>query len=279
MFYSDTDSVLYEIKGRNFYKELETSDQLRHLFDLSNYPETHSLYNDSQKLVTLKFGGVPMEEFIGLKPKMYSILSGGKRKLSAKRVTQSAQRKLKHKQYRQVLLTGQSFKTLNTRIGSVNHQLQTIRTNKISLSCFDDKRYIKEDGISCLPLGHYEIRDKAFLQDILNDDDWGEDSTPPSPMWSEFQSLGCLPINDQESSEQRSGSPSVFDNTYDHMLGLSPPDPGLHQRSYSEEELNNYLADLDQSDDIQSPRHRNPFIDDEAEDVDLASFYFAMTIK
>ena len=55
------------------------------------------------------------------------------------------------------------------------------------------------------------------------------------------------------------------------MLDSSPPDPGLHQRSYSEEELN-YLAGLDQSDDDQSLRHRNPFKDDEAEDVDLESF-------
>ena len=193
-------------------------------------------------------------------------------KNSAKGVTESAQRKLKHELYRQVLLTGQSFKTLPTRIGSVNRQLQTIRTNKVSLSCFEDKRYIKEDGITCLPLGHYAIRDKAILQDILDDDDWGEDSTPPSPTWSEFQSLGWLPINDQESNEQRSGTPNVFDNTYDQMLDWSPADPGLHQRSYSEEELNNYLADLDQSDDDHSPTRQNPFIDDEAEDVDLESF-------
>ena len=276
LIYSDTDSLLYEIKGKDFYKELQTSEQLRYHFDLSNYPDTHSLYNNSQKLVTLKFkdefAGVPIQEFIGLKPKMYSILAGGKQKLSAKGVTQSAQRKLKHELYRQVLLTGQSFKTLNTRIGSVNHQLQTIRTNKVSLSCFDDKRYVKEDGITCLPLGHYAIRDKAILQDILDDDDWGEDSTPPSPTWSEFQSLGWLPINDQESNEQRSGTPNVFDNTHDQMLDWSPPDPGLHQRSYSEEELNDYLADLDQSDDEQSLASRNPFIDDEAEDVDLESF-------
>ena len=43
-------------------------------------------------MVTLKFkdelGGTPIEEFVGLKPKMfYSILAGGKQKLSAKGVT------------------------------------------------------------------------------------------------------------------------------------------------------------------------------------------------
>ena len=117
LIYSHTDSLLYEIKGKD-YQELETSEQLRYHFDLSNYPDTHSLYNNSQNLVTLKFkdefDGVPLQEFTVLKPKIYSILAGGKQKLSVKGVTQSAQRKLKHELYRQVLLTGQSFKTLNT---------------------------------------------------------------------------------------------------------------------------------------------------------------------
>ena len=85
-----------------------------------------------------------MQEFIGLKPKIYSILSGCKQKLSAKGVIQSAQRKLKHELHRQVLLTGHLFRTSNTGIGSVNHQLQTIRTNKVSLCCFDDKRTLKK---------------------------------------------------------------------------------------------------------------------------------------
>ena len=137
LMYSDTDSLLYEVKGKDFYKELETNRDLRQNFDLSNYPLSHNLYNDSQKLVTLKFkdefGGVPIQKFIGLKPKMYSILYGGKQKMSAKGVTQSAQTKLKHEVYRRVLLTGVSFRAINTRIGSVDHQLQTIRTNKLSL--------------------------------------------------------------------------------------------------------------------------------------------------
>ena len=101
--------------------------------------------------------------------------------MSAKGVTQSAQNKLKHEVYRRVLLTGESFRAISTRMGSVDTQLQTIRTNKLSLSRFDDKRYIQEDGVTCLPLGNYAIRYKALLQDILDDDDWGEDSTPPSP--------------------------------------------------------------------------------------------------
>ena len=70
-------------------KELETSEQLRYHFDLSNYSPSHNLDNNSLKLVTLKFkDGLacgPIEEYFGLKPN---------------EVTQSAQRKLKHELYR-----------------------------------------------------------------------------------------------------------------------------------------------------------------------------------
>ena len=32
--------------------------------------------------------------------------------------------------------------------GSVNHELGSYELNKASLSCFDDKRYIHEDGVT-----------------------------------------------------------------------------------------------------------------------------------
>ena len=38
-----------------------------------------------------------------------------------------------------------------------NHILGSYEINKISLSCFDDKWYILEDGIYTRAYGHYEI--------------------------------------------------------------------------------------------------------------------------
>ena len=38
-----------------------------------------------------------------------------------------------------------------------NHNFGTYETNKISLSCFDDKRYILNDGINTLAYGNKEI--------------------------------------------------------------------------------------------------------------------------
>ena len=130
-------------------------------------------------MVTLKFkdelAGEPIEEFVGLKPTMYSILVGGRQKLSAKSVCRFAQNDLNHELYKKVLHTGKSFRTINMRIGSEKHQLQTTKTNKVSLSSFDDKRFILEDGISTLPHGHYMIRDVNVTQDIIDEPDWGNE--------------------------------------------------------------------------------------------------------
>ena len=38
-----------------------------------------------------------------------------------------------------------------------NHNFGIYKTNKISLSCFDDKRYILNDGINTLAYGNKEI--------------------------------------------------------------------------------------------------------------------------
>ena len=42
-------------------------------------------------------------------------------------------------------------------IKSKNHNLGTCETNKISLSSFDDKRYILKNGINTLAYGHKDI--------------------------------------------------------------------------------------------------------------------------
>ena len=40
------------------------------------------------------------------------------------------------------------------RIQSELHSVGTNEINKISLSCFDDKRYVLNDGINTLPYDH-----------------------------------------------------------------------------------------------------------------------------
>ena len=82
LLYSDTDSFVYEVQTEDFYADIE-SKQLKQLFDFSNFPKNHPQYDRSNAKVTLKFkdemAGRIVSEFVGLKPKLYSIkLSEGK---------------------------------------------------------------------------------------------------------------------------------------------------------------------------------------------------------
>ena len=72
--YCDTDSLSYEIKSENVYEEFF---KWKKLFNFSNYSKDSKFFDESNKKVIGKmkdeFGGVIIDEFIGLKPKMYSI--------------------------------------------------------------------------------------------------------------------------------------------------------------------------------------------------------------
>ena len=43
------------------------------------------------------------------------------------------------------------------KILSEKHSVGTYDINKISLSCFDDKRYVLDDGVNTLAYGHKDI--------------------------------------------------------------------------------------------------------------------------
>ena len=80
LLYSDTDSLTYAVDCDDLYEELARAE-VNTEFDFSNYPPDNALYNTENHMVTLKFkdelAGVVMEEFCGLKPKMYSIQTKG----------------------------------------------------------------------------------------------------------------------------------------------------------------------------------------------------------
>ena len=77
LLYSDTDSFVYKIRSNDFYDELANNKNLLQQFDFSNFPREHRMFNKDNARVTLKFkdemAGTFIAEFIGLKPKLYSI--------------------------------------------------------------------------------------------------------------------------------------------------------------------------------------------------------------
>ena len=60
--------------------------------------------------------------------------------------------------YKNTLLEDKQMYHKKKTIRSQNHQLGSYEINKVSLSCFDDKRYIIDDGISSYAYGHYKIQ-------------------------------------------------------------------------------------------------------------------------
>ena len=71
---TDTDGLTYEVKSENVYKEFF---KRKDLFDFSNYSKDSTFYDDTNKKVIGKmkdeYGGAIIDQFIGLKSKMYSI--------------------------------------------------------------------------------------------------------------------------------------------------------------------------------------------------------------
>ena len=74
MLFPDTDSLIYEIKSEDSYEEFF---KWKDLFDFSYYPKDSNFFNEANKKVIGKmkdeFSGVIVDEFAGLKSKIYSI--------------------------------------------------------------------------------------------------------------------------------------------------------------------------------------------------------------
>ena len=62
---------MHDNETGNVYDNLSKNKEM---FDCSNYSAESKHCNDSNALVIGKMGGIAIEEFVGLKPKMYSAL-------------------------------------------------------------------------------------------------------------------------------------------------------------------------------------------------------------
>ena len=161
LLFADTDSLTYEIETEDVYKDFWND---KDKFDNSDYPENSPHFDKTNKKVIGKFkdeaAGVPIVEFIGLRSKMYSYMKdnqkGGK---TAKGIKKNIiKNNIKHEDYKETLLSNQQMHHTMKTIRSKNHQLGSYEINKVSLSCFDDKRYISKDGIKSFAYGHYATK-------------------------------------------------------------------------------------------------------------------------
>lgn len=132
-------------------------------FDTSDYPNDHFLHSEINKKVIGKmkdeFPNGTLEEFIGLRPKMYSTLASEGSKRRAKGIAKNVVKKrLTHQDYHDALFSEKTQKLDMVRLGSDLHEIYTFKQRKSGLCCYDNKRYILPNGIDTLAHGHYTIR-------------------------------------------------------------------------------------------------------------------------
>ena len=112
LLFTDTDSLMYEIKTEDVYDDFSSNKEI---FDFSNCL-TKSKYDDySNKLVIGKMkdetGRVAIEEFVGLKPKMYLLLmNNNSEHKKANGVNKSVVATISHNEYKYVLLNNKCIR-------------------------------------------------------------------------------------------------------------------------------------------------------------------------
>ena len=66
-------------------------------------------------------------------------------------------KKLRHDEFYDILFDKKVIRHNMKRIQAKKHRLGTYDICKVSLSCFDDKRYVLNDVAKCLAYGHKDI--------------------------------------------------------------------------------------------------------------------------
>ena len=162
LLFTDTDSLCYHIKKQDIY---EIIGENKDIFDLSDYPKNHLLFDNSNKKVMGKFkdesNGKIMNEFVGLRAKLYTYTEDGHEEShnKCKGIKSCVVKKeISIDDYRNTLYSRDSKIVSQNNIRSYGHQLYTEKISKVALSCRDDKVFICDDNIHTYNHGHYKTK-------------------------------------------------------------------------------------------------------------------------
>ena len=164
LLFTDTDSLAYEIKTKDFYKDINHDIEER--CDTSDYPTNHpsgiKTGLNSKVLGMLKDEacGKQIVEFVGLRAKLYyyKMLDGSEDK-KCKGITKNVtKRNIQFDDYRECLFSRkEQHRTMNV-IRCHCHEIYIEEINIIALSSDDDKRVIMADGIHTLAYGYTNLK-------------------------------------------------------------------------------------------------------------------------
>ena len=156
LLFIDTDGLTYEIKSEDVYEEFFKH---KHLFDFSNYLKDSKFFDETNKKVIGKMKdeseGKIIDEFVGLKSKMYSMKNiDGKESNTAKGVNIATE----FNEFKDTLFNKKIIRHKMRRIQGKKHKMGTYKINKISLSVFDNKRFVLNDGIHTLAYFYKDLK-------------------------------------------------------------------------------------------------------------------------
>ena len=122
-----------------FYKD-------KNLFDFSDYSLDSNFFDPVNKNVIGKMKDGSKEkvvnEFVKLKSKMYSLIAVDSEEVKkAKEVNKNVAKKIRHEEFVDDLSNNKMIRIKMQIIQRKLHRIRTYDVFKISLSCFDDKRY------------------------------------------------------------------------------------------------------------------------------------------
>ena len=161
LIYSDTDSLVYNIKHPDVYDWIKNNKEF---FDLSESLRPDMKDNTNKKTLGKmkdENNSLLITEWLALNPKVYSFKyqhelenSEIKNKKVLKGVSKVVVKKqIDHTDYEKVLTTDKPISRTVTSIRSFNHQLFTYVQEKTALTSFYDKMCMV-DNVNCVPFGY-----------------------------------------------------------------------------------------------------------------------------
>ena len=178
LLFTDTDSLAYEIESEDFYRDISSDVQAK--FDTSNFSENHPsgiLVGANKKVVGMfkdEAGGKIIEEFVGLRAKLYSykMFESEEEKKERKKEVKKCKKEVKKckgmkegvvenkitfDDYKTCLFSGEKqYRQMNV-FRTQKHEIFTEEVNKVALSADDDKRIILPNKVNTLAYGHFLV--------------------------------------------------------------------------------------------------------------------------
>ena len=133
------------------------------MFNFSDYLEDSKSFDPAKKNVIGKMKdevkGKIISEFVGLKTKMCFLgVESSEEIKKGKDVNKDVVKNIRHEEYVEILFNKNMIRHKMKSVESKLHKIGTHNVCKISLSCFNDKRYILNDDINSLGYFHKDVR-------------------------------------------------------------------------------------------------------------------------